>query len=286
MRKKPPKFVGTETGRKVPDLNDDKLRSLGIELSKKLPTYDVPIDLIEPNEFNPNEMDDATFNRLVQEIDETGFIDPIQIAPSEGGKFRIIGGEHRWQGVRTLGWDKIPCNILLDEKFVDVDLQELLTVRLNVIRGGLNPEKFLKLYEKRVSKYGAEQLQALFGFTSTDAWEKITRGVQDTLEKSGIGGEGIVKEFVKKTKKTKTIDGLGSILKSLFKKYGSDLEHSFMVFSYGGKQHVYIVLTDKALSELEKIIKHCRDKNVNINDVLNPLLENASKGIGRCEEKK
>ena len=37
---------------------DSGLAERGIELSKTLPTYDVPIDLIEPNDWNVNVMGD------------------------------------------------------------------------------------------------------------------------------------------------------------------------------------------------------------------------------------
>lgn len=263
----PPAFENLES-----EKDKEELRNLGIELSKTLPTYDVPVCLIAPSERNPNEMDDVTFNRLVKEMEETGMVSPIQIVPAEGGKYRIIGGEHRWNGAKVLGWEKIPCNILTDERFLDPDLQELLTVRLNVITGKLNPEKFLKLYEDKAKKYGAEQLQSLFGFTSTDAWSKLTKGVTEAIGKSGIGGKQLLADLQKKSSKTKSVDGLGRTLKELFKQYGSDLRHSFMVFTYGGKKHLYIIMNDETLAAMEKVLSVCRSNDLDINSVLNEHL--------------
>jgi ParB-like chromosome segregation protein Spo0J len=154
----PPKFEKKQITGLSPEME-----KLGLELSKSLPTFDVPIDLIEANDWNPNEMKDETFNRLVEELEENGIIDPIQIVPAEGGKFRIIGGEHRWAGAKTLGWTSIPANVLTDERFVDEDLQKLITVRLNVIHGEMNPEKFTSMYQDMAEKYGVDQLKALFG---------------------------------------------------------------------------------------------------------------------------
>jgi len=263
-----PVFVKEESGSV-----DDDMKELGVELSKTLPTYDVPIELVTKNDFNPNEMDDDTFNRLVKEIEETGMVSAIQVVPSPGGKFTIIGGEHRWQALQTLGWQKIPCNILTDERFMDVDLQELLTVRLNVIHGKLNPDKFIKLYEKKVEKYGEDQLQALFGFTSSDAWKKITQGVEKAVKESGIGGDGLLAALKDKTKKVKSVDGLGKILNNLFRQYGSDLKHSFMIFTYGGKQHLYVMLSPLALQGLEVLMAKCRDESRDMNDLIVPMLE-------------
>lgn len=257
--KAPPKFVNF-------DEQEDSVSDL--KPSEILPTYDVPIRLIEPNEFNPNEMDDDTFNRLVEEMENTGMISAIQVVPAEGGKFRIIGGEHRWFGAKTLGWETVPCNVLTDEKFLDDDLQKLLTVRLNVIQGKLNPEKFTKLYEGMVDRYGADQLKALFGFTSSDAWGKLTKGVQDAVEMSGVVDPAMVKELEKKTKRVKSVDGLSAILKTLFKKYGQDLQHSFMIFVHGGKRHLYVTMNEQVQKSVGLIVDHCRKYEKDINEVI------------------
>lgn len=263
MSSLPPKFVNP---RGIYDL----------ALSESLPTYDVPVSLIQPNDFNPNEMDDVTFNRLVEEMETTGMISAIQIAPSDGGKFRIIGGEHRWFGAKTLGWDVIPCNILTDEKFMDEDLQKLITVRLNVIQGKMNPEKFTRLYEDVVDKYGADQLQSLFGFTSSDAWSKLTKGVQQAVKSSGIAMNAeMEKELKEKTNKVKSVDGLSAVIKSLFKKYGQDLQHSFMIFVHGGKHHLYVTMSDGVYDDVSSIVDFCRENEVDINDVLSGAISDA-----------
>lgn len=276
-KKKPPKFVdkksSSETG------ISEELKALGLELSKTLPTFDVPIDLVEPNEFNPNEMNDPAFNRLVEEIENTGMIDPIQIVPKEGGKFRIIGGEHRWAGCRSLGWDTVPAHVLTDGRFADEKLQKLLTVRLNVIKGKLNPEKFTKLYEEMASSYGADQLQALFGFTESDAWNRVVKGVEEALESTGVGGKALAGELKRRSKKVKTVDGLSSVLNRLFKKYGNDLEHSFMVFVFGGQEHLYVIADDRIQGSLEEIKKACREQELSINDVLAPALADAANRV-------
>lgn len=279
MAKGPPRFVPEKE-----DVRSD-LKALGIEMSKSLPTYSVPIDLISPDPDNPNEMDDKTFNRLVEEMEQTGMVSAIQITPSEGGRFKIIGGEHRWQGAKSLGWERIDCHILMDGKFADEDLQKLLRVRLNVIHGKMNPDKFRKLYEDVSKRYGKEQLQALFGFTETDAWSKLTKGVIEAVEATGVGGAKLSAELRKKTKGVKTVDGLGSLLNKLFKKYGSDVEHGFMVFSYGGKEHIFIVANERMAKAIDNVKDVCRNRDVDINSILAQVFEDIPGRMGDLVEK-
>ena len=197
----------------------------------------------------------------------------LQIVAAEGGKFRIIGGEHRWQGARTLGWRVIPCVILTGDAFMDEDLQRFLSVRLNVIRGETSPEKFTKLYERMVQKYGAEQLKALFGFTSSDAWKKLTGGVVSALKATGAVSPEFLGELEKKSKNVKTVDGLGKILKDLFRQYGQDLQHSFMVFVYGGKSHLYVRMDEELFEIVFRMISSCRKTGKDINSVFKQLLK-------------
>lgn len=252
-----------------------KFEKMGVKISQELPTFDVPIDLIEPNPDNPNEMDDDTFDRLVEEMEETGIIAAIQIAPAPGDRFQIIGGEHRWRGAKVLGRETIPCNILTDEQYMDEDLRGLLMVRLNVIQGKMNREKFVSLYERMAKVYGEEQLQALFGYTSTDAWKKLTKGVEDALRDTNIGGrEGssLASELKKKAGKIKTIDGLASVLSEILGENQGGLKHGFMVFTYGGKRHIHIAMTDELESAVDKLTGLCRDRGLDINDVLSGMI--------------
>jgi len=201
------------------DLNETILKNLGVTPTD-LPIFDVPIDLLIPRHDNANEMDDSTFNRLVEEISEVGFLVPLQIAPALGNKFSIIGGRQRWDAARTLGYEKVPCVMVELEE----DLQLLVSVRLNVIHGNLNPDKFRKLYDQAVKKYGKEQLKELFGFTDSDAWNKLIGDVASSLKESGIPAE-TVQKIAKKARKVRSVDGLGKILRKFFEHHGDDLKY-------------------------------------------------------------
>ncbi|MEM2174490.1 MAG: ParB N-terminal domain-containing protein [Candidatus Micrarchaeia archaeon] len=77
----------------------------------------IPIDLLVELEDNPNIMTDAEFNRLTKELDETGFIDPIQVVPLDDGRYQILGGHLRVKAAKVLGFESVPAVVLTDEKF-------------------------------------------------------------------------------------------------------------------------------------------------------------------------
>jgi ParB/RepB/Spo0J family partition protein len=235
----------------------------------KVVVQDVAIEDIEPNPWNPNEQDDVAFNRLTEELQTVGMIDPIQVVPMASGKYRILGGEHRYQAAKLLGWATIPCVILSEERWQDEDLQKLVTVRLNMLKGKLNPEKMATLYTEMAGKYGDQALQNLFAFTDTDAWEKlvksITKGLKASLPKE------IAEKFEEAAKEVKTVDDLSNILNHLFNKYGDTLKYSFMVFTFGGKDHIYVAMDKSTKSNMDKVLTYCKEEGIDLNKVIGPL---------------
>ena len=55
----------------------------------------IPVTRFVPNEDNPQEMDEKTFNELVDGILQNGMIAPITVVSIDDGKYRIIGGGNR-----------------------------------------------------------------------------------------------------------------------------------------------------------------------------------------------
>lgn len=93
----------------------------------------IPVELIFPNEWNPNVMTDRLFNELVKDVDEDGFLQPILVIPSEVDgveKFKIIDGEHRFEVMKLLDKTRIPCIVNRGELSRDVTRQKIKTVRI------------------------------------------------------------------------------------------------------------------------------------------------------------
>jgi hypothetical protein len=201
----------------------------------------IPIDMLVEAEWNPQKMDDKQFNALVENLRDVGIIDPLQVSPMSDGRYKVIGGNHRLQALRVLEYDHVQCLICDD---FDEDMQKFQSVRLNVIHGKLDAERFLRLHEEMVKKYGQDAVNM---FMITD--EKVLKGMIKDI-KAGLPPE-MAKKVDEAKKEIRSVDDIGSVLNEIFSKYGSTLERGFLVFSFGNKEHHYVEMDKQLLKRIK-----------------------------------
>ena len=105
---------------------------------KEFETVYLSLDLIDEPPWNPNEQDPGTFNALVANIKEVGFLDPILVCPRPDvpERYFSISGSHRVKAGRVAGATKIPAMIRTD--FTE-DMMRFQNMRFNIIKGKLDP---------------------------------------------------------------------------------------------------------------------------------------------------
>jgi hypothetical protein len=235
------------------------------------------VDLLVPNAWNVNAQDDATFNLLQDEIAEVGLIDPIEVVPMSDGNFLIIGGEHRWRAAKNLNHEEVPCILLTDAKWQETDLQKFVSMRLNVIHGKIDAEKFAKLYTEMAEKYGADSIQRLMGYTDSRGFQKLVgqvkKGLKEALPKE------MQEELEQATKDVKSMKDLENIIQDLFQKYGDTLNQSYMIFTYGKQQHIYIAMGATLRAAMTKLMTYCSITRKDINEVVAPLIQEGVKAL-------
>ena len=105
-------------------------------------TYlELDVALIDPHPQNPNVADEAS---LAESIDELGWFGAVVVRPKDGGRYEMLGGEHRWRDRVTRGEATIPSIILHDvddEKALKVMLQDNEQTR----RGHYDSERLVKV---------------------------------------------------------------------------------------------------------------------------------------------
>lgn len=223
-----------------------------------------PDDMV-PNPGNPNQQDDETFNGLVGAITDEGWTDPAKVVWDEArGKYEIVGGEHRWRAAKVLG-TKCPA-IPLPAEMYDRDRRDWVMVKDNMLRGKLNPEKFAQLYDRMAKRYDADVLRTLMGFTSEDAFRKIYKETKAALPPE------LAKALEDAKDEIKTIDDLSTVLNRLFREHGETLPSDFMVFSYGGKDVLWVRADKELFGKVSAMAEKCHDAGTSLADELAQIL--------------
>lgn len=83
----------------------------------QLESFDVPIGALEPNPWNTNIVSPENERKIEASLKRYGFFRPILVRETASG-YQILGGEHRWEVAKRLGYTTIPVINLgrIDEK--------------------------------------------------------------------------------------------------------------------------------------------------------------------------
>ena len=196
----------------------------------------IDVDMIDIPDWNPNEQSPEVFNALVENMREIGFKEPVLLCPYQKGeekRYWAISGSHRVKAGRVLAMKRIPS--IVDDSLSE-DMQKFQNIRFNVLKGKLDPIKFTKLFMQLSAKHGGEATRAMMAFVDKAAFDAVFQQVKDNVPKE------VKKSLENARKEIQTIDGLASILNEMFSKYGNTLDSGYMVFTYGGQSHLWIIM--------------------------------------------
>jgi hypothetical protein len=227
----------------------------------------LPIEDLIPDEDNPNEMDEATFDALIEEIKAQGFDEPIHVRqhPTMKGKYQIGSGHHRTKAAAVLGLREVPAII---KGWSDREQKAALAKR-NALRGNLNKEKMVHLYRELVKGHDPVQVQRELGFVDAKKFEKLYDTAMSSLPPKQKKKLAEAKETIK------SVDDLSSVLNRIFKEAGSELDQGYMVFSFGGKNHHYFQIGVDTENKLQMILKHCEQEGIVYTDFVQSIVAEA-----------
>lgn len=234
----------------------------------------IPIEKIEPLKENVREMTDEEFNLLCMSIEEDGYIEPIQVVqygdePNE--KYRIVNGNHRFVALKDVfGVSEIPCIVIGknwdDEKFWSE------VFRLNSIRGDWNKvvagKKLWELREKLKEKYSDDEIKRKLGFAGDNTlFDKVFKKIKKELPKN------LADELEKRKEEIETIEDLSRVIHEIFRRHGETVQQHYLVFTYGGTEHMLIRADSDLWSNLKFLDSEVRRKKLNMVKVLEKLIE-------------
>lgn len=242
-----------------------------IAKTESLERLSVQTDMLEPNPGNPNKMGAREFDLLVDNLEKTGLTDPILVRPIANGKYRIVGGHHRWEAAKYLGFAEVPVTVITDPGF-DEEAEDMQLLRHNTIRGKIDPQKFVALYYKHAGKYPEEVVQEMMGFADEAEFQRLIKQTAASLPKE------LKKKFEEAAKEVKTIDGLAKLLNTMFTKYGNTIPYGYMVLDYGGQQSLWVRVEKKTMDALEITAEICIEKKRTMDDILGKIVQLIAKG--------
>lgn len=116
----------------------------------------IPVDLIEPNPFQPRmSFDQEALEELAESIRTLGLIQPITVRRKEDGRYQIISGERRFRACRLSGMDMVPAYIR------DTNDQGMLEMAIveNIQRENLDPIEIAMSYQRLIDECRLTQEQ-------------------------------------------------------------------------------------------------------------------------------
>jgi len=135
------------------------------------PIKSIALSKLTTHPDNPNVMSDATFRKLIRNIERTGLYEPIVVRPhpKEKDHFEIINGHHRVKALEQLGRKEADC-VVWD---VDDEQTAILLTTLNRLAGSDTPAKKIELLKKLTERMGTAQLARLLPQTAKQI-ERLT----------------------------------------------------------------------------------------------------------------
>ena len=109
----------------------------------------IPVDMIEPNPFQPRmSFDKEALEELAESIRTFGLIQPITVRKKSTDKYQIISGERRFKACRLAGMDMIPAYIR------DANDQGMLEMAIveNIQREKLDPIEVAMSYQRLIEE--------------------------------------------------------------------------------------------------------------------------------------
>lgn len=114
----------------------------------------IPVDLIEPNPFQPRlSFDQSALEELTDSIRTLGLIQPITVRRISEGRFQIISGERRFKACRLAGMMTVPAYV---REANDQGMLEMAIVE-NVQRENLDPIELAMSYQRLIDECSLTQ---------------------------------------------------------------------------------------------------------------------------------
>jgi len=230
----------------------------------------VPISDLVQNSWNPSAMSDLMFNQLVTEIERDGFDEPILVSPLDGGKYRIVNGEHRYRAAAVLGLSEVP--VVVKATWSEEE-QMIKTVRRNMLHGELDGQKFNKLVGEIVRRTnGSPEAIATQAVVDPALAKKMLDAEKKKAEKVTEGLDETRKEI-------ETVDDLSFVLRTLIQEYGETVPYDFLFFIWKQKMQMMVRMDTELKNKVDALALVLKERKITILDGLKKAIDSCLKEL-------
>lgn len=176
-------------------------------------TERISVNLIDENEYNPNEMDENHYLKLIQNIKRKGFRKPIEVRKN-GERYTIVDGAHRFRACKELGYTEVEC--IIDE----IDVTEAMVDTLNAnIHGTHNPYKEALMFKQIHDRYTLQDIEKLTVFNQNELKDRmdllglpanVQKQIEELQDKEQREAPVVLTFIIKETEKQTVMDALNS----------------------------------------------------------------------------
>jgi ParB-like chromosome segregation protein Spo0J len=127
----------------------------------------VPVNLLVPNAYNPNQQSVTSFELLVKSIEEDGFTLPVVVnsgVTDQHLRNMIIDGEHRWRAAQVLNMPEVPV-VYKDMSEADMRVS---TIRHNKARGHHDSVLEAKVLQELAGSVDSAELKESLGLDDVE----------------------------------------------------------------------------------------------------------------------
>jgi hypothetical protein len=231
---------------------------------------ELPLCLVVPADDNPNEMTNEEFNALGESMEKYECLQPIVVFPDyEKKMFTLVGGEHRWEVARVFDYTSIPAIVMDPEKYDESDRMELL-MKFNTIHGSPSKQKFQKFVKSYIDRTGISDPDILankMGMTNRQEFDSLVSKVSKSLPSKTMRDKF---NSIKKT--LRSVDDLSNIIHRLFNDHGDTVPYGYMVFDFGGKDHVWVALSSSFIPKIRDLMDRVRERGYTFDSFLLSVL--------------
>lgn len=123
---------------------------------------EICVDKLYPHPDNPNKISKSKFLKLVRNIEECGFYEPLIVRrhPENSG-YQIINGCKRLEALKKLGYKNVECII----RDIDDSQAKLLLCTLNRLSGRDALERKKKIIKELADKYGRRRIGKILPYS-------------------------------------------------------------------------------------------------------------------------